>query len=280
MIKTAAIFPAQAARNSAPVLAAVRSSLVRAGVQVLDDHMDADAAVIWSVLWAGRMAANQAIYHHYLRLERPVIIVEVGSLRRGITWKIALDNVNGHGWFGDRQDLDLDRPKKFGLIRPVTTPGQEILIAAQHRRSLQAQGIADMEHWVKEKIRLARQHSDRPIVVRPHPRDPLRLGQLPHGVSLQRPRLLPGHYDSFDWQDAWHAVVNHNSGPGVLAAIAGVRPVVHESSLAWPVAVNINDIESPYLVDRERWLIDIAHTEYTIDEIAGGQWLKRLGSRL
>jgi len=97
---------------------------------------------------------------------------------------------------------------------------------------------------------------------------------------VENPKPVAGTYDGFDWRDAWHAVVNHNSGPGVMAALAGVRPVVHNTSLAWPVSVNIQDIERPYDIDRERWLIEIAHTEYTLDEITQGTWLKRLGSRL
>ena len=32
--------------------------------QVTHDDMDADAAVIWSVLWNGRMRANQKVYDH------------------------------------------------------------------------------------------------------------------------------------------------------------------------------------------------------------------------
>lgn len=248
-------------------------------IDVREDSMDADAVIIWSVLWSGRMAGNQAIYEHYRRSSKPVIIVDIGSLQRGVTWKIALNNINGEGWFGEDIDLDLDRPIKLAIRRP-RGQGSDILIAAQHRRSLQTCSIPSMEQWVMEKIRHIRDHSDRPIVIRPHPRDPLNLDRLPSNIRIDHPKRLSGTYDSFDWSDDWHAVVNHNSGPGVLAGIAGVRPVAHASSLAWPVAVNIEDIESPYDLDRESWLIRIAHTEYTLDEISQGRWLKRLCSRL
>jgi hypothetical protein len=77
-----------------------------------------------------------------------------------------------------------------------------------------------------------------------------------------------------------HAVVNHNSGPGTQAAIAGSRPVVHESSLAAPVAVSFADIEKPYDIDRSQWLIEICHTEYTVEELRTGQWLKRIAPAL
>jgi hypothetical protein len=64
------------------------------------------------------------------------------------------------------------------------------------------------------------------------------------------------------------------------AAIAGCRPVVDQSSLAAPVGVDINNIEQPYDVDRSRWLVEICHTEYTVEEIISGIWLKRIQSAL
>jgi hypothetical protein len=73
-----------------------------------------------------------------------------------------------------------------------------------------------------------------------------------------------------------HAVVNYNSGPGIQAAIAGVRPLTDSSSLAHPVGINWNEIEQPYTVDRDLWLTQICHTEYTVQEIQQGLWLKRL----
>ena len=73
-----------------------------------------------------------------------------------------------------------------------------------------------------------------------------------------------------------HAVVNYNSGPGIQAAIAGVRPVVDITSLAYPVGVGFSGIEQSYETDRDLWLRQICHTEYTLDELRKGTWLKRI----
>jgi hypothetical protein len=73
-----------------------------------------------------------------------------------------------------------------------------------------------------------------------------------------------------------HAVVNYNSGPGIQSAISGTRPVVDSTSLAYPVSVSVQDIEKPYNIDRDQWLIEICHTEYTLNEITQGLWIKRL----
>ena len=40
-------------------------------------------------------------------------------------------------------------------------------------------------------------------------------------------------------------MVNHNSGPGIQAALAGTRPIVDASSLAHPVSIKLQDIEQP-----------------------------------
>jgi len=102
------------------------------------------------------------------------------------------------------------------------------------------------------------------------------LNNLPANVTVEIPNRLPSTYDSFDMHYDCHAVVNHNSGPGTQAAIAGVRPVVAPSSLAYPVGISFADIEQPYTQDRELWLAQICHTEYTVDELRRGNWLDRI----
>jgi hypothetical protein len=276
-----AYFPAQVALNGAPVMAAVLDCLQAAGHQTQENSWDSDAAVIWSVLWHGRMEPNQEVYRHYRAQNRPVIVVEVGSLYRGDTWKIAVNHVDATGYYGHLDNLDWDRARKLKIslaTQPVTRP--EIVIAAQHQHSLLAQPIAPVDQWVHTQIQLIRNNSDRPIVVRSHPRSSLNISNLPTGVTLQRPNRVTGTYDSYDMHYDCHAVVNYNSGPGIQAAIAGVRPVVDTSSLAYPVAVGYADIEQPYVVDRDLWLTQICHTEYTVEEIQRGSWLNRIAPAL
>jgi hypothetical protein len=97
---------------------------------------------------------------------------------------------------------------------------------------------------------------------------------------VEQPQKLAGTYDSYNMHFDCHAVVNYNSGPGIQAAIAGVRPLVDASSLAAPVGVDWANIEKPYTVDRDLWLTQICHTEYTVEEIHRGLWLKRIESAL
>lgn len=276
-----AYFPSQVALNGAPVIEAVLDCLQAAGHHTQENSWDCDAAVIWSVLWHGRMAPNQAVYQHYRSQNKPVIVIEVGSLYRGNTWKIAVNHVNAAGYYGHLDNLDWDRPRKLKIslaTQVVTRP--EIVIATQHQHSLLVQPIVPVQQWVRDQIQQIRNNSDRPIVVRPHPRSPLNIPDLPAGVTLQKPNRVTGTYDSYDMHYNCHAVVNYNSGPGIQAAIAGVRPVVDASSLAYPVAVGYADLEQPYVVDRDLWLTQICHTEYTVDEIKKGLWLSRIAPSL
>ncbi len=118
---TVAYFPLQCALNSGPVMSAAMNSLQAAGFKVVSSQYDADVAVIWSVLWAGRMADNRRVYEYYRSRNRPVVCIEVGALHRGTTWKIALNNVNASGYYGHLLDQDPDRPRKLGIQLQTNT---------------------------------------------------------------------------------------------------------------------------------------------------------------
>ena len=275
-----AYFPLQCAKNSVPVMGAMLDSLRQAGISAQENSWDADAAIIWSVLWSGRMAANQAVWSHYRSLGRPVIVIDVGALYRGETWKIAVNSITANGYYGHTENLDWDRPRHLGISLALNlTRNPRIVIAAQHARSLQVAGLVSMEGWVVQQVEQLRTVTDRPIVVRPHPRSALDwagLVHLPPDVIIEQPVKIVNTYDSHNLAFDCHAMVNHNSGPGIQAALSGTRPVVSQSSLAYPVSIDINNIEQPYLVDRDRWLTEICHTEYTLQEIQEGTWIQRL----
>ena len=113
MIKNIAYFPLQCALNSKPVMSAVLDCLQSRGIQTQENSMTADAAVIWSVLWHGRMKPNQQVYEHYRAQGKPVIIIEIGALYRGDTWKIAVNNITSQGYYEHLDNLDWDRPAKL-----------------------------------------------------------------------------------------------------------------------------------------------------------------------
>ena len=279
-----AYFPLQCAKNSVPVMSAMLDSLRNAGVSTQENSWDADAVIIWSVLWSGRMAANQAVWSHYRGLGRPVIVIDVGALYRGETWKIALNSITATGYYGHTENLDWDRPRRLGISLAINlSRNPRIVIAAQHARSLQVTGLVSMEGWVIQQVERLRTITDRPIVIRPHPRSALDwagLVHLPQDVVIEQPVKIDNTYDSYNLAFDCHAIINHNSGPGIQAALAGTRPIVDSTSLAYPVSIDLQDIEQPYTADRDQWLVEICHTEYTVAEIQQGSWLRRLDAQL
>lgn len=280
VIKSLAWFPLQCALNSRPVTTAFLRAAKQQHLHVMENSLDADAAVIWSALWAGRMQKNHAVYQHYRLQNKPVFIIEVGALHRNITWKISLNHVNALGIYGHTTNLDNQRPHALGLTLGDRVRSQlTVLIAAQHHRSLQLQGI-DQESWINQQIVSIRNHTDRPIVVRGHPRSPLDTTKLPSNITLQVPTKISGSYDDFDFSFGHHAIINYCSGPGIQSAIAGVPVITDVSSLAHPVSIAPTQIDQPPLVDRHQWLVEISHTEYLLEEIENASWLKRLSDWL
>jgi hypothetical protein len=270
------IFDQYGALNSAPVFASIRAGLDCIGIKHTSMDSSADVAVIWSMLWAGRMKPNQQIWDLYRSTGRPVIVAEVGMLRRGLTWKLG---INGTGIVADYgQDLIPDRAGQLGLnLKPWTDSGYNIVIACQRSDSEQWAGQPPTVAWLTETARKIRQYSDKPIVIRPHPRQ--RISNIP-GCVIESPRPVPGTYDSFDYDQClkttW-AVINHNSGPGSQAIINGVPAFVGSSSLAAPVGnLDLSQIENPLRPDRTQWIEQLAHTEWTTAEIESGLPLQRL----
>jgi hypothetical protein len=262
------------AQNSVPVFKAFEQGLQSLGHESVIDNED--VAVIWSVLWSGRMAANYEIYSRCRNTNKPIVIIEVGNLFRNRTWRVSLDHVNSLGFFGHNENLDLDRPKKLGInLKPLQLQRRpEILIAAQHQQSLQWQGQPPMSEWVATLVREIRKYSDRKIILRPHPRS--RFNLIHSEIKIELPKPVLGSYDDFNIDYNYHCVINHNSGPAVQAAINGVPVVCDPSSLAGILSEKLENIESPLLPNRDEWFLKLAHTEWTVEEIAQGVPLQRL----
>jgi hypothetical protein len=275
-----AYFPNQIALNSQTTLRYFLESAKILGFTPIENSFDADAAVIWSVLWNGKLQSNKSVYDHYRSQNKPVFILEVGTLRRGYTWKVALNDITTDGIYGNQTDLDPKRPGKIGKIlkNPVTTRKSEILIACQHQKSHQWKGNPPTEEWIRSTISEIRKYSDRKILIRPHPRS--MISKKIENTELIMPKKLVNTHDEYDIDYHYHCIVNYNSGPSVSAAIEGVPVICDQSSLAWPVSDSIKNIENLSLPDREDWFLKICHTEWTNEEIRDGLPIKRLISHL
>jgi hypothetical protein len=272
------------ALNSKPVFDAFRHSLIQAGHGVVENHANSDVDVIWSVLWHGRMAQNKLIWDRARAANKPVIVLEVGHIQRGITWKVGLNGINRDAFFSPRGNNN-DRATLLALELKdwKHNPNGPIIVCTQHSKSQQWTNMPTISNWTMQTIDAIRKHTDRHIVIRPHPRCPLPLIEIEFdNVSRELPRKVNGTYDDFDFKydHAW-AVVNWSSNPAVEAVRNGIPVFVGPSSLAWDVSNHSFDtINDPIEPNRQQWLNDLAHTEYTIQEIAQGLPLKNLTSKL
>jgi hypothetical protein len=270
------IFDQYGALNSGPVFAAIRDGLDRLGIAHNSMDSSADVAVIWSQLWHGRMKFNQGVWDTFRRSGRPVVVAEVGMLRRGSTWKLGLNGTGSTAYYGP--DIIPGRAEHLRIAtQPWTNSGLNIVIAAQRSDSEQWAGQPPTVAWLTETVNKIRKYSNRPIVIRPHPRQ--RISNIP-GCVIEVPRPVQGTYDNFDYErclsTAW-AVVNHNSGPGAQAVLNGVPAFVDASSLAADVGnLDLSGIENPVRPDRSQWLEKLAQTEWYVEEIASGLPLQRL----
>lgn len=267
------LFREHGALNSRPIFDAFEQGIRSLGHEISTTD---GIPVIWSVLWQGRMRANQRIYE----TNSPVIIIEVGNLHRGKTWRVSLNHINGLGEFSNNFDLDPSRPEKLGVkLSPERENRRsEILIATQHQHSQQWIGQPAMSDWVDQTINTIRQYSDRKIVVRPHPRSPI-LSKI-SGVEIEIPKKIQGSYDDFDIDYNYHCVINHNSGPAVQAAIYGTPIICDKTSLAGEISGKFEEIESIKLPSRDDWFLKLCHTEWTVEEIVKGIPQSRLFAKI
>ena len=157
------------ALNSKPVFAAFEKSLKDAGHTLVNSIEDAEVHVIWSVLFHGRMAKNKDIWNMCIKKDIPIIVLEVGGIKRGTTWKVGINGINRDAYFGPT-GMDSSRADSQGLsLKPWRKDGDYVLICGQHEKSLQWRDMPRMSTWVMDTINQVQINIDKPIIFRPHP---------------------------------------------------------------------------------------------------------------
>jgi len=269
------------ALNSVPVFDAFRRGLDHVGDDITDRYDDADVVVIWSILFSGRMEPNGRIWKKAHADKKACVVLEVGSLNRGDSWKVGINGINRKAtWPKPFQE---NRFEKFGIeVKPWKDDGEFITICTQRPDSTQWPKDLTVEDWVKEQIKYCHEMEfNRPIVVRPHPRDKRTnfsfLSKM-ENIFFDAPQMMMGTYDSYNHNETFDRswmVMNHSSGPGVQAALDGINVVVSPDSLAHDV-----DFRKETHPDRTQWLNMLAHTEWFVEEIAQGTPWKHLKDSL
>ena len=290
------------AQNASPVFGAFQQSLDRAGIPWTKNLDMCNVAVIWSVLWHGRMAQNKRIWDHCKQTGKPIVVLEVGGILRNQSWKVAIGGINNEAYFNQEsiskvnnwlRNASQHRQNKFGVkLKPWRDPhpNKQIVICTQHNKSHQWRDMPAVDKWLEQTIQTIRKHTRREILIRPHPRSPLnpmivkKLDFAYKNIKSNQPIRYSETYDEYDFdrilQNA-HTIISHSSNPGLQSIIAGVPAFVGPESLALPVAnTDLSQIENPNMPDRTLWFNDLLYTEYFVDEISNGLPLVKLLPKL
>jgi hypothetical protein len=270
------VFPAQTPSNGFDLYKKL-AEYVNKTDTIVEGAYDTDAAIIWSVLWNGRMSRNQNVWNTFRSQNKPVIVIEVGGLIRNKTWRLSINGITRNAIF-PKVTLDSNRPNKLGInLRPWHS-GDYILVCGQHARSEQWRDMPDMNEYYKQTVLEIKKYSDRPIVLRSHPRYRenvfFKIDEeffKDHGVVWNMPKQIQQTYDSFDLEPMLahsHCVISHTSNSGLCGIIEGTPAIVSNESLAFPVATDrIEDINNLPTPDRERWLLELCHKEWFEEEL-------------
>jgi len=272
--------------NSKPIFKAFIKGLENAGEKiVLNKSCNADVAVIWSVLWKGRMQQYQKVWNEFRSKGKPVVVLEVGGLRRNKSFKVGINGINRDADFANQEFDDKRWPLFEHELRPWNPTGDIIVICGQHDSSEQWKGLPRMSQWIEQQIREIRKYTTRPILVRPHPRNVIQFKESNfNNVKVRLPKRDYRTYDDTDFKATlgrtW-AVVNHSSNPAMEAVIQGIPVFVSESSLCHDVGnIKLADINTPAMPNRLAWANKLAYTEWFEDEIEKGLPWTRIKKRL
>ena len=204
---------------------------------------------------------------------------------RNETFKVGINGINREADFAN-QHVDSERWKKFNIeLKPWRTTGDEIILCGQHNKSHQWRNNLSMNLWFEQQINEVRKYTNRPIIVRPHPRNPIGLNVNKwKNVSYRYPKRDYNTIDDTDFKDilknAW-AVINYSSNPAMMAVFNGIPVFVSEASLSYDVGnTKLGLINDPVMPDRTQWANKLAYTEWWPNEIKKGLPWIRIKKRL
>ena len=207
---------------------------------------------------------NTANPKHYLRYSYDGIFPNTGNYCDNI--------VDPNRWIKLSANLGIE-------LRDYRSNGNHILLCLQ-RNGGWSMGGYDVIDWTAKTIKEIRKYSSRDIIIRAHPGDKGAKDYLSPNNLIKKIGMLKGVRLSKDGstleqdlKNCW-AVVNHNSSPTVGAAIEGypifVTDPIH-SQCAEIANLDLSQIETPNLPDRQKWAERLAMFHWNFDEIENGE---------
>jgi len=242
------------------------------------------------------------LYKHILESKKPFLVVEEGAFRQFPNYKRIgwTSYKNGIGNFNNK-NVDNSRWKRFCKdtnlsIKDWHSPGDNILIMGQLEGDsslieMYDAGYNSFSEYVLEKIYEIRQYTDRPIVIRPHPKTvnsfnsivekikDLKNISISKNFSNDSKDLINGGAGlNRDFKKAY-CVVTYSSNSAVESVCKGIPTfALSPTSSAYDVSHNnLSQIENlDYNKKISNWCNSIAYTIWNDDEIKRGLMWKHL----
>lgn len=200
--------------------------------------------------------------HHYLRYSFNGVFPTTGIYFD--------DNPDPSRWQQISTDCDIQ-------LEDYKKGGKNIVLCCQ-RDGGWSMGAIPVLHWARSVISQLKVHTDRQIVIRPHPKDKRSTtsylsalkSQYKNDSQIKISNL--DHPLEHDLDKAW-AVINHNSSSIVGPLIQGFHAFVTDpanSQNAEVVNTDLSLIESPLEFDREKWLQRISMFHWKFSELEDG----------
>ena len=232
----------------------------------------------------------------------PYIQLETQLIGRPIDTAIHNEfrvGVNGFLWDDAKwgfEHIEDDRSKKvferngYDPDVPWKQDGEYILLCMQKVGDASLRD-ADVFEWTENTVNDIRKHTDRKIIIRPHPL--YRKSSLHNTLKEKVLNVSNTHWQETDLlkdgfvsiqeqlQNAW-CTVTYTSGSGIDAVINGIPNVACDTgSMVYDVSSkDIAEVENPYRGEKKEWTNRIAHCQWNIDEFESGECWKHVSKSI
>ena len=232
----------------------------------------------------------------------PYIQLETQLIGRPIDTAIHNEfrvGVNGFLWDDAKwgfEHIEDDRSKKvferngYDPDVPWKQDGEYILLCMQKVGDASLRD-ADVFDWTENTVNDIRKHTDRKIIIRPHPL--YRKSSLHNTLKEKVLNVSNTHWQETDLlkdgfvsiqeqlQKAW-CTVTYTSGSGIDAVINGIPNIACDTgSMVYDVSSkDIAEVENPYRGEKKEWTNRIAHCQWSIEEFESGECWKHVSKSI
>lgn len=202
---------------------------------------------------------SREVFDSYLRAGKAALFVDKGYTDRAAMFRVAVNSFQPIE-FVSHARKSRDRLDRMGIeLKPYEPrPDGYVLFDGASNKFCLWQGLGDWQQWGERTRRELQLHTKRPIKYRPRPSHNIRETLAPFAQDLAGAAL----------------VVSYGGNIGYDAVVAGVPHFALGDSVARPLSETdlrkLDQLRIPSDGDRLQWLSNLAHCQYSLDEIASG----------